>query len=441
MSAPRCHAMRTRTEKVQADVVIRHVSSKSGGAFEFEFRGLPDASITRLGCKSFMKGGVVRLVGEAISVAEVYKQRVGLIDALRNLEYAWARVSVGSRLGDEDILQVLEAGNACLHALAGSQPGNAPRSTATSAKYDLQQMLRDLFTEVVRGATGRIPLLVIQDKPASDVPWQALPLVNQEFGADFDTTQPFGRFLGRHFVIERRSKDHACSTNPIIDNRGIPLRMKFFQDRSLRACSKEADFFLENAKSNQIDLQGTPWPCNVRGTSQEWVSLANDHRSVILDGVISQGEVDHVHHYSCHHEFNAQSKLHFQCEAKSGGVKVALQQLKAASGSSQGCLLAFLNACETGLDADADSELDGLRGWMLRRLKFAAVIASETRTKDSSCGELSISFYRYFFGGLDTGHALHSAIRKAAEEGDPTCLLFALHGKGSVRVRERIELA
>lgn len=197
---------------------------------------------------------------------------------------------------------------------------------------------------------------------------------------------------------------------------------------------------METAKSNRIDLQGTPWPCNDTGTDEEWTILANDHRTAIINGTISQGEVDHVHHYSCHHEFNAQSKLYFRCEANSAGVKVSLQQLKAASVAKPGCLLAFLNACETGLDADADSELDGLRGWMLRRLEFAAVIASETRTKDSSCGELSISFYRFFFGGLDTGHALQSAIRKAAEEGDPTCLLFALHGMGSVRVRERIEL-
>ena len=444
--------MSARCLPVEISVLIRYEPAATGdmGAFKFEFRGLSDEVISNLDCIPFVeiKSGrsEVWLTTEDITLNEIHTARKALIESLDFLERDWA---AGGIQIETEIAHATRAGDACFNTLVRLHPaGGRSVPPSTLHRYNLPKLLRELFSLIAGVPRNSPPIILVEGKWASDVPWQALPLVELVTDQPMDPAAPFGKFLGTHFVVQRKSVETEPAEALTIENRDAPVRMKFFQNRSLKACIKEADYLRQAESKNQIDLQGTPWPVD-RRQPEEYVRLAIDHNTIVAsDGAIVQGNPDHVHHYSCHHKFSSPDAgssphptLYLQGEDSADELTVAVQRIAAELHHAKpGCLLAFLNACETGRDADIHSELSGLRGWMLRSLDFKAVIASETRIMDSSCGELSVSFYRHFFGGEDSAHALFRAISEAAKRGDPTCLLFALHGDGRVRIRQPFKM-
>lgn len=433
---------------IKANIRIQYrETATDSGAFVFQFTQLSDRAIEDLGCRPFARetgNPIVELVTAPISREAVFAARRSLIDSLDLLERDWA-----DRNGVKDLSARIErvkiAGDACFNKLVRLHVGDIRQPPGSMSHFNLAKTLRQMFTHVARTSIDQPPIIVIEGAVASNVPWQVFPLVDLAHCESADFVEPFSKFLAANFVIQRRHQQaHAGERESLqIANGRTPMRMKFFQNRSLTACRIESDFLCQVQSENGIDLQGTPWPKDKR-EPHEFVRLATDHRTVVAsDGTITDGDNDHVHHYSCHHEFDApddlppQSTIWLQGENPADRLKVTAEEIEAElQNAYTGSLLAFFNACKTGRDADGHNELGGLRGWMLNVLDFAAVIASETNLKDSSCGELSISFYRHFLRGEDAAHALFRAIREAVLRSDPTCLLIALHGDGRVRLQK-----
>lgn len=94
--------------------------------------------------------------------------------------------------------------------------------------------------------------------------------------------------------------------------------------------------------------------------------------------------------------------------------------------------LVFLNACQTGLNAET---ITGVSGWATQfiRAGCGAFVGAYWNLDDKSANLFQATFYEGFLSGLTFGEAIRHARRRVRMEGNATWMAYTAYGNPAMR--------
>ncbi len=257
------------------------------------------------------------------------------------------------------------------------------------------------LAEVLWSLQGVAESLLVQSDEGI-IPWELFKLRRRSGG-----TVEEGPFLSEAFALTRWIGGHDLALQLTIDNVG------WVAPRELTSRYQGDD----PAPLERLGATVTTVPATFLG----------------VHDALASGKYD-VLHFSTHssHAQGTPSQWKLYLEDHEELTPEDLVSAAANLGSKRP--LIFLNACQTGLNAET---ITGVSGWATQfiRAGCGAFIGAYWNLDDRSANLFQAAFYEGFLSGLTFGEAIRAARRRVQAEGNATWMAYTAYGNPAARAR------